>query len=64
MADQINSPIKARTTEELALLLDQANTQIRINEANRQVLLEEISSRHQKRIDAEKELNDDSTDGK
>ena len=67
MAEQTEQKIvqiETLTSEELALLLQQAHQQIRINEANISQILKEINARHQRKITAAKEIEDASTDGK
>ena len=53
----MENPIETKTSEELALLLQQCHQQIRINEANINMILNEITARQQRHTTVEKELS-------
>lgn len=54
----MENTIETKTSEELALLLQECHRQIRINEMNIQMLLQEINNRLEKHKQLEKEVKD------
>ena len=57
-------PIEAKTSEELALMLEFCNQQIEIHRSNKQIILQELNARNQRRLNAEKELDNEPDAGK